>query len=121
MPGGGGNGEARCSPDKPKGNPRSKNGHRRRRLRARVASLGLPCALCGKPIDYSLPPGHPMGYELDEIVPVSLGGSPTDPSNVQPAHRVCNERKGAGASGAASGRTKGRGASRGALPMSRDW
>lgn len=58
--------------------------------------MGLPCALCGKPIDYSLPPGHPLCYELDEIVPVSLGGDPLDPDNVQPAHRICNQRKGNG-------------------------
>lgn len=35
-----------------------------------------------------------MSYELDEIVPVSLGGSPVDFDNVQPAHRICNQRKG---------------------------
>lgn len=77
-----------------KPNPRRSNGARRTALRKRVASLGLPCALCGKAIDYSLPSGHPMSYELDEIVPVSKGGSPYDPNNVQPAHRICNQRKG---------------------------
>lgn len=71
-----------------------RNGHRRRILRARVKALGLPCAICGAPIDYSLPPLDPMSYELDEIIPVSLGGSELDPENVQPAHRICNERKG---------------------------
>lgn len=35
-----------------------------------------------------------MSFEVDEIVPVSLGGSPFDRSNVQPAHRICNQRKG---------------------------
>lgn len=30
----------------------------------------------------------------DEIVPVSRGGSPIDPGNVQPAHRIRNRRKG---------------------------
>ena len=71
-----------------------RNGHRRRILRQRVKALGLPCAICGRPIDYSLPPLHPWSYELDEIVPVSLGGSELDPNNVQPSHRICNERKG---------------------------
>lgn len=71
-----------------------RNGTRRRRLRARVRAQGLPCAICGQPIDYSLPAGDPMSYELDEIVPVSLGGSELDPANVQPAHRICNQRKG---------------------------
>lgn len=71
-----------------------RNGHRRRILRQRVKALGLPCAICGLPIDYSLPPLHPWSYELDEIIPVSLGGDELDPNNVQPAHRICNERKG---------------------------
>lgn len=35
-----------------------------------------------------------MAYELDEIVPVSRGGSPTDPDNVQPTHAICNRKKG---------------------------
>lgn len=77
-----------------KANPRRANGSRRTALRKRVAALGLPCAICHKPIDYSLPAGHPMSYELDEIVPVSKGGDPLDPCNVQPAHRLCNQRKG---------------------------
>lgn len=76
------------------GNPRRANGSRRTRLRERVRAQGLPCALCGAPIDYSLPAGHPMSYELDEIVPVSRGGDPLDAGNVQPAHRLCNQRKG---------------------------
>ncbi len=72
---------------------RRANGYRRDALRNRVSTMGLPCALCGQPIDYSLPAGHPLSYELDEIIPVSLGGDPLDPCNVQPAHRICNERR----------------------------
>lgn len=71
-----------------------RNGHRRRILRNRVKQMGLPCAICGEPIDYSLPAGDPWSYELDEIIPVSLGGSELDTDNVQPTHRICNERKG---------------------------
>lgn len=82
-----------------KANPRRTNGAKRTALRKRVKALGLPCALCGKPIDYSLPAGHPMSYELDEIVPVSKGGSPYDIDNVQPAHRCCNQAKGDGRKG----------------------
>lgn len=76
-------------------NPRRTNSTRRNDLRARVAAEGLPCHLCGCPIDYTLPHGHPMAYELDEIVPVSRGGSPYDPANVAPAHALCNRRRGA--------------------------
>lgn len=71
-----------------------RNGNTRRKLRSRVKAMGLPCALCGHPIDYALPAGDPLSYELDEITPVALGGSELDPNNVQPAHRICNQRKG---------------------------
>lgn len=90
---------------KPSNNPRY--GYRtadRKRLRRRVEVEGRPCAICGKPIDYSLDwwvdprdgkrKRHPLSYELDEIVPISKGGSSFDYDNVQPAHRICNQRKG---------------------------
>lgn len=70
------------------------NGHARRQVRAWLRAQGLPCAICGRPIDYDLPAGDPMSFEVDEIVPVSRGGSPIDRANVQPAHRICNERRG---------------------------
>lgn len=76
------------------GNPRRTNSSRRNKLRDRVAARGEPCHICHQPIDYSLPAGHPMSYELDEIVPVSRGGDPYDIANVGPAHRICNQRKG---------------------------
>ena len=78
-------------------NPRYANGSARRKIRARIKALGNPCALCGKPIDYTLgfittPEGkrrpHPMSYVVDERVPVSLGGSPIDMDNCQPAHWI---------------------------------
>ena len=69
---------------------RYSNGNARRKLRARIKAEGRPCALCGKPIDYSLPARHPMSYELDEIIPFSKGGDPLSYENVQPAHRQCN-------------------------------
>lgn len=72
-------------------NARRTNSYRRDRARATVRSWGMPCAICGQPIDYGLPPGHPRAFEVDEIVPVSRGGSPFDVSNLQPAHRRCNQ------------------------------
>lgn len=75
-------------------NPRYANGSERRKLRAWLGAQGMPCHICGQPIDYSLPAGDPMSFEVDEIVPVSKGGSPTDRSNVAPAHRICNQRRG---------------------------
>lgn len=52
-------------------NPRTSNGHVRRENRRWLASLGFDCAICHKPIDYSLPAGDPYAFEMDECVPVS--------------------------------------------------
>ena len=70
-------------------NPRRRAG--RDALWRRVKSLGRPCWICGMPIDPSLPAGHPLCFELDELVPVSKGGSPVDMRNVAGAHRLCNQ------------------------------
>lgn len=77
-----------------KNNVRRSNSSRRNAVRLRVKSWRRACALCGEPIDYSLPAGHPLSFEVDEIVPVSKGGSPFAISNCQPAHRICNELRG---------------------------
>ena len=74
--------------------PRYANGNARRKVRAWLKAQGNPCHLCGRAIDYSLPAGHPWSFEVDEIVPVSRGGSPYDRANVAAAHRICNERRG---------------------------
>lgn len=88
--------EARM-PHTGKPNPRYANGSRRRAIRDRWRSLGAPCAICGGDIDYSLPAGHPMSFEVDEIVPVSRwkeGGYASaeacalDFRNTQPTHRL---------------------------------
>lgn len=52
------------------------------------------CAICGREVDKTLPAGTPLSPELDEIIPVSRGGSPYDIENLQLTHRICNERKG---------------------------
>ena len=94
----------------PSTNPRYVNWKARERVikiaRDRAAS-GEPCGICGQPIDMSLPQWFidpkdgkrkraPWSCECDEIVPVSLGGSPIDEDNIQPVHRACNARKGNG-------------------------
>ena len=86
------NKQAGASMSKPS-KSRYSNGNARRKLRARVKAEGRPCAICGQPIDYRLPACHPLSYELDEIVPFSLGGSAIDYDNVQATHRICNQRK----------------------------
>lgn len=71
-------------------NPRSANGHRRRKALARIRVRDDPCWICRLPIDPSLPARHPESLEADEIVPVSKGGSPYDIDNIARAHRCCN-------------------------------
>ena len=88
-----------------KPNPRNRNGALRRKNARRLRAEGRPCWICrafgrsGR-IDYTLPAGHPMCFEIDELVPVSryqLGGyaSPeqcaADYANLAAAHRCCNE------------------------------
>lgn len=75
-------------------NPRVSNGAARRKLRARVLATQVQCWLCGGPVDVDLPHGLPASPEVDEIIPVSKGGDPLDPTNVALAHRLCNQRRG---------------------------
>ncbi len=80
-------------------NIRYSDGNARRKLRARLKSEQRGCWICrafGRPdrIDYDLPAGHPMAFEVDELRPVSKGGSPFSYSNVDAAHRCCNEWRG---------------------------
>lgn len=79
-----------------KPNPRRANGHRRDQLRRRVLAHYTHCALCGELVDKSLPYTDPGAPEVDEIIPVSLGGDPLRWDNVQLAHRSCNQAKGNG-------------------------
>ena len=90
-------------------NPRSANGNLRRKHRARFKAMGLPCGICGGrlgPIHYDEPSDaqHPLSFVIDEIRPVSkwkLFGYPSpeaaarDWHNLQPAHYICNSKKGA--------------------------
>lgn len=76
-------------------NPRRTNGHRRDQVRARVLGRGATCWICGMPIDLSEPHMSPLQGVVDELVPVSRGGSPYDLSNCAPAHRCCNGWRGA--------------------------
>ena len=96
-------------------NPRRSNSAIRNKQRAYWKSRGLPCSICGLPIDYSLgmitddATGkrfmHPYSFVIDEIIPVSKwreGGykSPEecalDISNQRPAHYICNAKRGNG-------------------------
>lgn len=80
----------------PSSNPRYAKYQTRVNLRGWLKSQRRPCWICqafGRPgvIDYSLPAGHPFSFEVDELIPVSKGGSPFSRSNVDAAHRCCNQ------------------------------
>lgn len=80
-------------------NPRYAKSSARVKLRRRVMAEGRGCWICrafGRPdaIDYSLPARHPRSFELDELVPISKGGSPIDYGNVDATHRECNNWRG---------------------------
>ena len=74
--------------------PRKKYKELRASLRKRVFAMQDHCRICGKEVDKTLPAGHPLAPELDEIIPIARGGSPYDIDNLQLTHRICNERKG---------------------------
>ncbi|MDR1954297.1 MAG: HNH endonuclease [Clostridiales Family XIII bacterium] len=77
----------------PSSNPRYANTQKRTQIRKWLLATQDYCALCGKPIDKTLKTPHPMSAEVDEIIPISKGGSPIARDNVQLVHRRCNQRK----------------------------
>ena len=70
-----------------------------RRYRAEGAAAGLPCWLCGQPIDYRLRhrPGQPIpdgAFEADHYR--TWARHPEDrmnPGNLRPAHHRCNRAR----------------------------
>ncbi|MGG7135329.1 HNH endonuclease [Bifidobacterium catenulatum] len=59
--------------------------------RQRVLAQQVPCAICDRPIDDAIAWSDPMSAEVDEIIPVSCGGSATDLRNLEKMHRCCNQ------------------------------
>ena len=51
------------------------------------------CAICGKPVDFSLKFPDPLSPTIDHIIPIEKGGHPSDMSNLQLAHFCCNRAK----------------------------
>ena len=72
------------------------NGHSRRQVRAQVLKEEQHCGICGQYVDIDLPAGQPGSPEVDEIIPVSKGGSPYARENCRLTHRRCNARRGNG-------------------------
>ena len=72
---------------------RLRKGRPRRRACAKVLADSDVCWLCG----------HEGADTVDEVIPLSYGGSPVDPDNLRPAHgvagcptckRKCNQQRG---------------------------
>lgn len=61
--------------------------------RKRILASQDVCAICGKPVDKRLKFPHPMSATVDHIIPIDLGGHPSDISNLQLAHNACNRAK----------------------------
>lgn len=51
------------------------------------------CAICGKPVDFSLKFPDPMSATCDHIIPIDKGGDPSSIDNLQLAHLCCNRAK----------------------------
>lgn len=72
----------------------ARNTATRDRHRRYIRRTKPPCALCKQPIDYTLHYRDPMAYVVDHIIPIARGGD-DNVDNIQAAHRLCNETKGA--------------------------
>ena len=59
----------------------------------RIFATQTVCAICGKPVDFSLKFPHPLSPTIDHIIPIAKGGHPSDIDNLQLAHRCCNRAK----------------------------
>lgn len=56
-----------------------------RALRRKAKREGLPCHICGRPIDFEADWRDPQSFTYDHDTPLARGGSPRGPG--KPAHR----------------------------------
>lgn len=77
------------------GKSAGRSGSRWRRLKAEQRAKGLPCWLCGQPIDYTLPPEHKDSFSVDhEKTWSSHPELREDPANLRSSHLHCNKQRG---------------------------
>lgn len=62
--------------------------------RKRILMTQDICAICGKVVDKTLKRPNEYAPEVDHIIPISRGGHPSDISNLQLVHGICNKQKG---------------------------
>lgn len=72
-------------------------GHRayrreRERLRRKARAEDMPCAWCGRPIDYDAESNAPDSFTADHPVAVARGGALVG-QELEPFHRRCNASK----------------------------
>lgn len=60
-------------------------------LKRKTKLLNLPCHLCGKKIDTTLPFLDPHAFTADHIIPLAKGGHVL--GELKPAHRICNSKR----------------------------
>lgn len=61
------------------------------------AEAGLPCWLCGQPIDYEADAstGNPNAFNVDHVIPTSVDPDlELDVENFRPSHASCNKSRG---------------------------
>lgn len=63
------------------------------RAKKKIYATQTVCGICGKPVDFKKKYPHPLSPCIDHIIPVSKGGHPSDPDNLQLAHWTCNRQK----------------------------
>ena len=74
----------------------SEKSHAIRKIAADLRMRRGPCFICGQPIDYELPHGHPRAFQVEHVKPQSTHPHLIDdPANCVPAHAICNQSKGA--------------------------
>lgn len=65
-----------------------------KRFKDDCREAGYACWLCGQPIDYDAPQGHPNSFEGDHAIPSSVDpGLSDDYDNLRPCHMSCNRAR----------------------------
>lgn len=74
------------------GKPWATKQERARIKDAVIATYGLECWLCRRPITV-LTGTTPESFSIDHVVARNAGGNALDLANCRPAHRVCNVKR----------------------------
>jgi 5-methylcytosine-specific restriction endonuclease McrA len=61
---------------------------------AQVLADATVCWICGGELDFDADPRSSLAPSVDHIIPLSLGGHPSDPAGLRPCHYGCNSRRG---------------------------